>query len=136
MGVKLKTHLQNILFKKEKEQTSSKLIDMDGASYMDARELDLGKVFQSLLAQYEKWDALPSAELRNCNVDLDLNKVNPYVNIWEGILGEDRARVLLKIQFYTALHLFRMLPFRLKKCPEQMRFAHQLGLQLIQNLIK
>ena len=128
--------LQNILFKKEKEQTSIKLIDMDGASYMDARELDLGKVFQSLLAQYEKWDALPSAELRNCDVDLDLNKVNPYVNIWEGILGEDRARVLLKIQFYTALHLFRMLPFRLKKCPEQMRFAHQLGLQLIQNLIK
>ena len=128
--------LQNILFKKEKEQISIKLIDMDGASYMDARELDLGKVFQSLLAQYEKWDELSSTELRNCYVDLDLNKVNPYVSIWERILGEDRAKVLLKIQFYTALHLFRMLPFRLKKCPEQMRFAHQLGLQLIQNLIK
>ena len=32
-----------------------RLIDMDGADFVDAPELDLGKLFQSIIARYEEW---------------------------------------------------------------------------------
>ena len=45
---------ENILCK-EDFGLDVKLIDMDGAEYLDAVELDMGKMFQSILTKYEIW---------------------------------------------------------------------------------
>ena len=31
---------------------------MDGSEYLDALELDMGKMFQSIITRYEKWSKL------------------------------------------------------------------------------
>jgi serine/threonine protein kinase len=46
--------LQNILYCKSTNDI--KLIDLGGTKYMDSYYLDIGKVFQSLIARYEEWN--------------------------------------------------------------------------------
>ena len=54
---------------------------MDGANVIDAVELDLGKMFQSLLGKYESWSSntknflnIKSPTEYELNIDFDINK--------------------------------------------------------------
>jgi len=107
---------------------------MDGAEYMDAMELDMGKMFQSLITYYETWSKLSDEELKTFDFSLDSPQIEGYINLWSKILDEDEEILRAKIYFYTALHLIRMIPFRLKVSDEQGRFAYNSALKLLNEI--
>ena len=116
---------ENILYNSHDDV---KLIDMDGANVIDAVELDLGKMFQSLVGKYESW-ANETKQFLICNpdghfqldVDFDVNDelLNLCIDSWSKILDENKSRVYKKALFYMGLHFVRMIPFRLSKKPQQ-----------------
>ena len=123
---------ENILVDEKNDDV--KLIDMDGAEYMDAMELDMGKMFQSLITYYETWSKLSDEELKTFDFSLDSPQIEGYINLWSKILDEDEEILRAKIYFYTALHLIRMIPFRLKVSDEQGRFAYNSALKLLNEI--
>tara|TARA_R110000751_G_scaffold263489_1_gene362747 strand:+ start:3842 stop:5803 length:1962 start_codon:yes stop_codon:yes gene_type:complete len=123
---------ENILVDEKNDDV--KLIDMDGAEYMDAMELDMGKMFQSLITHYETWSKLPDEQLKTFEFSLDSPHIEGYINLWSEMLDEDEEILRAKIYFYTALHLIRMIPFRLKVSDEQGRFAYNSALKLLNKI--
>jgi len=114
--------LENILI-----QTSTadiKFIDHGGSSYMDSYYLDLGKVFQSIVAKYEKW--ITQEHLFEC-LDKDtyhIDEFNLQINIQDVqlILEEfskntsEPINILFKKGFfYMITHLIRAIPYLYKK---------------------
>ena len=114
-----------------------KLIDMDGSDYIDAIELDLGIMCQSIVAKYEKWGGNVSGDCggnsaenlihvfnentircRTFNYDYDDFKQSlKYVmSSWMQILELDPATekktFYNKCCFYLAIHLLRMIPYK------------------------
>lgn len=104
-----------------------KLIDMDGSDYIDAVEMDLGKMCQSIVAKYEKWG--DSAEnlihvfnentikCRRFNYDYDDLKqsLKCVMSSWMQILELDyteKKTFYNKCCFYLTIHLFRMIPYK------------------------
>jgi len=96
-----------------------KLIDLDGAQFIDAIELDLGKLFQSVFSCYEIWsndDPIIKLDLVNNilltktyeqNIDFSIFKY------WKEILNINNDMDLKKKGlFYMIIHLYRMIPFR------------------------
>tara|TARA_R110001592_G_scaffold39802_4_gene130865 strand:+ start:1844 stop:3961 length:2118 start_codon:yes stop_codon:yes gene_type:complete len=117
--------LENILYKPHED---IKLIDMDGANVIDAVELDLGKMFQSLLGKYESWSSntrkflnIKSPTEYELNIDFNINKklLDSCLNSWKKILDENNKIIYKKALFYTGLHFIRMIPFRLNKEEQQ-----------------
>jgi aminoglycoside phosphotransferase (APT) family kinase protein len=110
-----------------------RLIDMDGADYADAPELDLGKLFQSVVGRYETWahadhklfESIRGAELETVNRE----EAPPHaleqalLAGWAPILGAGHDEVRTKGLFYMGLHLVRMVPFRLKVSEQQALYA-------------
>jgi hypothetical protein len=118
-----------------------RLIDMDGADFVDAPELDLGKLFQSIVAQYEDWahsdralfDHAHGAEL-TCRYQAgppDPELLATCVEAWARILGAPDDQVRVKGWFYMGLHLLRMVPFRLKVSEDQALYALANGVRWI-----
>lgn len=118
-----------------------RLIDMDGADFIDAPELDLGKLFQSIVAHYEDWahsdralfDSVHGAELA-CHYQIeapDPELLATCVQAWARILSATDDHVQVKGWFYMGLHLLRMVPFRLKVSEEQALFALANGVRWI-----
>ena len=111
-----------------------KLIDMDGADFFDAPELDLGKMFQSALSGYESWahsdeklieqfeDSEITIKFRHNIAEEEILK-NILVKNWALILGCSEELIEKKALFYMGLHLIRMVPFRLKVSEEQGLYA-------------
>jgi len=118
-----------------------RLIDMDGADFVDAPELDLGKLFQSIVARYEDWahsdrtlfDPTGGAELvhRYQAPAPDPELLDTCVGAWAQILGASDDQVRVKGWFYMGLHLLRMVPFRLKVSEEQALYALAGGVRWI-----
>lgn len=118
-----------------------RLIDMDGADYIDAPELDLGKLFQSIVARYEDWahsDRPLFETIQRCDFvchyqpeapDDELHRI--CLEAWARILGSSQEQVALKGWFYMGLHLLRMVPFRLKVSEEQALYALANGVRWI-----
>ncbi len=108
-----------------------KVIDMDGAEYIDAVELDMGKMFQSILTKYETWSKskIPLVNSRKdginlaFNLNVDTNEISKYVDLWLEVLHEPKRIVMAKCYFYTALHMIRMIRFRLKVSEDQALYA-------------
>ena len=101
-----------------------KLIDFDGADYVDAAELDLGKMCQSFVSDYDSWkdmeDVVQSIddtkkEIRCCG---DYFKYDNYgctiLDKWSKILKEDRNNTFTKGAFYMSMYFIRFVPFRLE----------------------
>jgi hypothetical protein len=110
-----------------------RLIDMDGADYIDAPELDMGKLFQSIVARYESWahsnhslfDSIRGAEVTTSSRgDAPEDALErALVDGWSPILDAGGDEVRAKGLFYMGLHLVRMVPFRLKISEEQALYA-------------
>ena len=103
-----------------------KLIDMDGGDYLDAPELDLGKMCQSVMADYKCWrslddddlifninDSMNSIECVDTYFSFDKKHVTKMLDKWRDILNEDTEGVLMKGMFYMATYFIRFVPFRL-----------------------
>jgi hypothetical protein len=99
------TH-ENILYKDGRY----KLIDPAGANYIDARELDLGKLMQSVQCHFERWDELDPYEIPQ---DL-LKEIRPQ---W--INPEEYDKAL----FYMFTWLVRITPFMAKKSETRARLS-------------
>ncbi len=110
-----------------------RLIDMDGADYVDAPELDLGKLWQSIVARYEDWahsDRPLFASIHDGEFVFQYRPDATHDELaticaqhWSTILGTSEAHVTVKGAFYMGLHLLRMVPFRLKVSDEQALYA-------------
>ena len=108
-----------------------KLIDMDGAEYLDAIELDMGKMFQSVITKYEDWsqkdetlvESSKNGIILNYQINLETDLINKFVNLWSDVLNEDKLIMKAKAYFYTSLHLIRMIRFRQKVSEDQAMFA-------------
>lgn len=103
-----------------------KLIDMDGGDYLDAPELDLGKMCQSVMANYKDWRSLDDKDLIfgiddskntiqcvNTYFSFDVDYVTKMLDKWRDILNENTEGVLMKGMFYMATYFIRFVPFRL-----------------------
>lgn len=110
-----------------------RLIDMDGADYVDAPELDMGKLFQSVVGRYETWahsdhelfDSVRGAEVATAHRGTSASPrlEDALVDGWAPILGAGRDEVRARGLFYMGLHLIRMVPFRLKVSEQQALYA-------------
>ena len=115
---------ENVLYSDEKNDF--KLIDMDGSRTFDARELDLGKLSQSILANYSQWnksdDLVKTIDVENKSFKCD-NRFFDYerdplvttlFNIWQDILDTDNSVVVKKSFFYMSTYFIRFVPFRMQ----------------------
>ena len=123
---------ENILYNEETKDL--KLIDMDGSNFIDAVELDFGKLLQSYISKYEVWAnskniikkldlenrILETSEFINVeNADKQIDKILAN-NVWCNIFHEkDKEIIKKKGYLYLSTHLLRMIPYRYKVSLEQ-----------------
>ncbi len=124
--------LENVFFDKIK---SIKIIDMEGADFFDARELDFGKMMQSIIAKYESWAhskevLIESFNLKNQSIktkyklpDPDVELLDVMLDKWSKILNISKLEAHKIGLFYLSLHLIRMTPYRLRVGKDQAIFA-------------
>ena len=95
------------------ENGNVKLIDFDNDNLPGCPELDLGKLMQSVLTQYEYWDIIDDKIIYADNA---VNKLefNYIVNFYSKCLNQNGEQIKTKAYFYCALHLFRMIPYQAK----------------------
>ncbi len=121
------------------ERGSVKAIDMETADSLDAIELDLGKLYQSIHSQYDAWSLrrTPLCAIDG-EIDIALNfsperpdsaMLRSVHERWSSILNCSRDLVDLKGGFFLGLHLVRMTPFRLKVSDDQAIYALATGIQ-------
>jgi len=133
---------QNIMVS---DDGSVKAIDMESSGMLDAAELDLGKILQSVLSQYDDWH-LAGVPLTSTtptgSVQLEFRTQAPDPALlrsiqdrWADLLKCSRDLVDLKGNFYLALHLVRMVPFRLKESEDQALYALATALQRMKRSI-
>tara|TARA_Y100000031_G_scaffold124089_1_gene139686 strand:+ start:3686 stop:5758 length:2073 start_codon:yes stop_codon:yes gene_type:complete len=122
--------LENILYLPPNDV---KIFDMDGGEFIDAPELDMGKMLQSIVACYEDWahsnpilfksegndEIITEYKIRKPNNKL----LELCMEKWGEILVNTREETYRKGLFYMSLHLIRMVPFRLKISKDQAMFA-------------
>ena len=96
-----------------------KLIDNVGSEFTDAKELDIGKLLQSIISKYESWETddslfqiINSKEYIISDKLLDLNYTN-YLYII------DNENDFKKYIFYLSSHLIRAIPYFLHNCNEK-----------------
>ena len=127
---------ENILCK-EDFGLDVKLIDMDGAEYLDAIELDMGKMFQSILTKYEIWSqsteklvdfSKDGFSIKIFNNSLEISK---FISLWSSIIQDSEEILYAKAYFYTALHMIRMIRFRLKISEDQATYALLMSIILL-----
>jgi thiamine kinase-like enzyme len=114
--------LENILI-----QTSTadiKFIDNGGSSYMDSYYLDLGKVFQSIIAKYERWTSQEhlfecldkdTYKLNSFNLEINFTTVLPILLEFSKHLDKPVEAIFDKGFFYMSTHLIRAIPYLYKK---------------------
>jgi len=114
-------------------QNDVRVIDMDGSDYYDAPELDMGKLFQSLIGRYEEW-AHTDVSLLAVSEEDHLHFRAPIrvpgsdilklcLDYWTRILGCSEEQAYSKGLFYMGLHFIRMVPFRQRVSEEQALYA-------------
>ncbi len=107
-----------------------KLIDIDSDERFCATELDLGKLFQSIISGYETWKNI-DVKIEYVDDKIYIEKYNIIeenikelvLNNWSDILNVSYDIAHKKAMFYLSLHLIRMIPFRLKVNEDQALYA-------------
>ena len=122
--------LENILI-----QTSTshiKFIDNGGSSFMDSYYLDLGKVFQSIIAKYERWTSQEhlfecldkdTYKLNSFNLEINFTTVLPILVEFSKHSNESVDDIFKKGFFYMNTHLIRAIPYLYKKNPDLALYA-------------
>lgn len=113
---------ENIMY----DGTNYKLIDLAGSRYMDAPELDIGKILQSLVCRYSEWnpekELVQLSENEFCIPDKYLNNHIPYKPHFKNY------KVCL---FYMCMHLIRIVPFIMKKSEKHKQFVQLLAIHYL-----
>jgi hypothetical protein len=103
---------ENILVK----DSDIRFIDLDNDNKPGPPELDLGKLTQSILTQYEHWD---DKEFDISNKD----EFDVVTEFYSRLLNQPIAQIKNKAYFYCAIHLFRMIPYQFKRNPSRAQMA-------------
>jgi hypothetical protein len=121
------------------EHGSVKAIDVEATDGLDAIELDLGKLFQSIHSQYDTWSLRRTAlcEIRGeteIELKFELGQPDPAMlssvrERWSSIMNCSCDLVDIKGGFFLGLHLVRMAPFRLAVSDDQAVYALATGIQ-------
>ena len=126
--------LENILI-----QTSTshiKFIDNGGSSFMDSYYLDLGKVFQSIIAKYEKWTIQEhlfecldkdTYHINKFNLQIDHKQISLILDEISRNTSERTDTLFKKGFFYMNTHLIRAIPYLYKKNPDLALYASLLS---------
>lgn len=117
--------LENIMY--HKNENSYKLIDPAGSRYMDAIEMDIGKLLQSLLCNYHDWK-----NEQNLVTQLDGNSfIIPDIYLQDKY---DQLSTLFdyplykKGIFYMATYFIRMIPFMENQSKDMALFIQLLAI--------
>jgi hypothetical protein len=98
---------------------------MEGSRYMDSPVFDLGKIFQSVISQYEKWSQ-PEKQLIfdetfeniKCTEDFfiyDKNMIEFIIEEFQNVLDINSKTHIIKTGiFYMATYFIRFIPFTMK----------------------
>lgn len=105
--------LENILY--HPETHDYKLIDPSGARYMDAIEMDIAKLFQSIVCNYASWNDCTDL-VKYTQDGYFINKC--YMNDSSKINGLYDDKIYKKGIFYMSTYFVRMVPFMLHKSLE------------------
>jgi hypothetical protein len=98
-----------------------KLIDMAGSRYVDAKEMDIAKVFQSIICEYSSWDTnstLFEEIYENNFIISDIYLKNKYDEI-KDIYNETQY---FKGIFYMSTYFIRMIPYLINVSHNQAKF--------------
>ena len=124
---------ENILY--NPDNFSVKLIDMDGSRLYDAKELDLGKMSQSVLSNYNTWKSMDGDRLMTGFEDSHFKANSSFFNshvvvmpsnlmhFWQPILKQPVDVVTRKAYFYMSTYFIRFVPFRMQLGKEHGVFA-------------
>lgn len=122
---------ENILYNDHNK--SLKFIDLDCSEVISAPELDLGKLLQSLISNYESWSKVEDIHITmedtsiKCDIYNDITNIDSKFRLlenWKDILEIDSLHQLKRVGiFYMIIHLFRMIPYRLRKSEKQAMYA-------------
>ena len=128
------------------DRDSVKTIDMEAADSLDAIELDLGKLYQSIHSRYDDWSLRRSplcAVAGGTDIALNFEPEPPDAAMlgavrdrWSSILDCSRDLVDLKGGFFLGLHLVRMTPFRLRVSEDQAVYALATGIQWLSRALE
>jgi hypothetical protein len=109
-----------------------KFIDQGGARYFDPFQIDLGKIFQSVISRYESWDLYENIFTEN-NGEFFIPQ--DFMEFSEDdlkyILDEfstDSEPLFKQSLFFLATHMVRLVPYMIKKSTDKSIFALLLAL--------
>ena len=74
---------------------------------------------------------VPSKNGFSIKLHNDFENISEYIDIWSQIIEVDKPILYAKAYFYTALHLIRMIRFRLKISQDQATYALLLAVLLL-----
>jgi len=101
--------LENILYHRNKD--TFVLIDPSGSRYVDAREMEVAKLFQYTVAKYQVWDSIPNL----ASYQDEVYTLNPLVvpNVYDEHAYITKAYdIEYKVgMFYLSTYFIRMIPF-------------------------
>lgn len=124
--------LENILY--NLDLNDYKLIDPSGSRYMDAPELDIAKLFQSIICDYSSW-------AESCDNMIDVISINEYVinskyieNKYNLIAHIFNKEDYIKGLFYMSTYFIRMVPFMICKSLNHARVIIILAIYYIANV--
>ena len=119
--------LENILY--NSEMGTFKLIDNAGSRYIDAVEMDIAKIFQSVICKFSEWDDdMDLCDFNTENTETPLNNYNisskyildtynkdieKWLKLYETCEGIDF--IYKKGLFYMSTYFIRMVPFMFEK---------------------
>ena len=101
-----------------------KLIDMDGSRLFDARELDLGKLSQSIVSRYDLWKNLDGEQISQYDgngfkvesrfFEIEESELlSELFAKWSKVLTDPVDIVRKKSFFYMSMYFIRFVPFRM-----------------------
>lgn len=119
--------LENIMFNQIKNEF--RLIDTDGSRYVDIREMDFAKLFQSLIAKYESWDFYLSQFIQTSNNSFEINpdilifNFDTFKYLFENYDEHEKIIVFKRSIFILGTYFIRMIPYLIKKSKQHALFG-------------
>jgi hydroxymethylpyrimidine pyrophosphatase-like HAD family hydrolase len=110
-----------------------KFIDQAGLRYFDPFQIDLGKIFQSVISRYECWDFYESIYAEN-NGEFFIPQgfmefaIDDVEFILKEFTSSDLEPLFKQSVFFLSTHLIRLVPFMIKKSTDKSIFALLLAL--------
>ena len=120
--------LENILY--HPETNDYKLIDPSGARYMDAIEMDMAKLFQSLVCNYASWSEYTEL-VKYTTEDGYIIHESFLKNSYDKIQSFYDYETYQKGLFYMSTYFIRMVPFMLHKSSQHAIFILLLAIHYL-----